>query len=184
MLDHVKKCEKCGLCNNQKPLLDKDCNCDVFFVGLSAKKVKSTKEIPLSPETNTGRIIQQIEEYCDNINSYKTNLVKCVPLNNESKLRYPSSYEIDECFDNFCTEIKELSPRIVFLLGEKVSKSVERHYKIKFEKWEGYDFHYTQYEGIYYVPIQHPSYMHVYKRREIEDYIEGVKLVFDTLNQI
>ena len=53
MIEQIRRCQKCGLCFNQKPLLDVEKECQVFWVGLSAKKKKSNKEIPLSPETNT-----------------------------------------------------------------------------------------------------------------------------------
>ncbi len=42
-----------------------------------------------------------------------------------------------------------LSPKIVFLLGEKVYSSVGKHFKIKFDKWNGFEYHYKIYDGIY-----------------------------------
>ena len=85
MIEQIRRCQKCGLCFNQKPLLDVEKECQVFWVGLSAKKKKSNKEIPLSPETNTGMVIQRIEEVCGEVTTYKTNLVKCLPLTEEQK---------------------------------------------------------------------------------------------------
>jgi len=40
MINKIIECEKCGICINQLPLLDryKD-SCDVMWVGLSAKKI-------------------------------------------------------------------------------------------------------------------------------------------------
>ena len=59
----IKKCRKCNLCNNQSPLLDKSKKCDVMWVGLSAKKVDDVdKTIPLCSDTNSGKIIEMIEE--------------------------------------------------------------------------------------------------------------------------
>ena len=55
MIEQIRRCQKCGLCFNQKPLLDTEKECQVFWVGLSAKKMESDEEVPLSPETNTGR---------------------------------------------------------------------------------------------------------------------------------
>lgn len=63
MIEQIRRCQKCGLCFNQKPLLDVEKECQVFWVGLSAKKKKSNKEIPLSPETNTGMVIQRLRKY-------------------------------------------------------------------------------------------------------------------------
>jgi len=181
MIEQIKKCQKCGLCFNQKPLLEKRKECQVFWVGLSAKIIQSEEETPLSPDTNTGLLIQKIEESLGEINTYKTNLVKCVPLNENKKLRYPNRKEIDSCFDNLQKEIGELSPKLVFLLGEKVYSAVEKHFGIKFEKWEEFNYTYKEYEGVYYIPIHHPSYIYVYKRKKIEQYIEGVENIVNEL---
>lgn len=174
VIEQIHKCQKCGLCFNQKPLLDLERKCQVFWVGLSAKKVKSAEEVPLSPETNTGMLIQRIEEMCQDVSTYKTNLVKCVPLNEQQKLRYPNKNEIDCCFEHLINEIDIMSPKIVFLLGEKVYSSVGKHLKIEFEKWDEFEYHYREYRGTYYIPIHHPSYIYVYKRKYIDDYINKV----------
>ena len=181
MIEQIRKCQKCGLCFNQKPLLDAEKECQVFWVGLSAKKIKSDGEVPLSPETNTGMLIQKIEEMCSDVITYKTNLVKCLPLTEENKLRYPDRKEIDSCFENLIGEIHTMSPKIVFLLGEKVYSSVGKHFKIKFDKWNGFEYHYKIYDGIYYVPIHHPSYIYVYKRRQMDEYIKGIERVINQL---
>ncbi|MBE5704597.1 uracil-DNA glycosylase family protein [Blautia luti] len=64
-------------------------------------------------------LIQKIEELCGEVITYKTNLVKCLPLTEEQKLRYPNRKEIDSCFEHLVGEIQAMSPKIVFLLGEK-----------------------------------------------------------------
>lgn len=182
-VNEIRKCEKCGLCYNQRPLLDAERPCQIFWVGLSAKKVLSDEDIPLSPDTNTGMLIRKIEEVCEEVTTYKTNLVKCLPLTEEQKLRYPNTTEIDCCFENLLGEIRSMSPRIVFLLGEKVYSSVAKHLKIDFEKWEDFDYHYKEYKGTYYVPIHHPSYIYVYKRKQMDDYIGSVERVIHSLLQ-
>ena len=181
MIEQIRKCQKCGLCLNQRPLLDFEKECQVFWVGLSAKKTESDHDAPLSPKTNTGMLLHKIEESCENVSTYKTNLVKCLPLNEQQKLRYPSRNEIDSCFENLISEIHTMSPKIVFLLGEKVYSSVGRHLKIEFEKWDEFDFLYKEYEGIYYVPIHHPSYVYVYRRKRIEEYAKSVERIISKL---
>lgn len=161
--------------------MDTKKECQVFWVGLSAKMAKSQDEIPLSPDTNSGMLIQKIEENLGDVSTYKTNLVKCVPLDEHNKLRYPSKKEIDCCFPNLLAEIKTLSPKIVFLLGEKVSASVGNHLDIKFDKWEGFDYSYKEQEGIFYVPIHHPSYIYVYRRKETDEYIRGIIKITEKL---
>ena len=75
MIEQIRRCQKCGLCKNQEPLLDGTRECQIIWVGLSAKKVESDEEIPLSPETNTGMLIKKVEDLCENVTTYKTNLV-------------------------------------------------------------------------------------------------------------
>lgn len=182
MLDLIKKCENCELCKNQKPLLDSCKECKIIWVGLSAKKVDDVeKEIPLSPETNSGALISTIESNYENISTYKTNIVKCLPLDEKGKLRYPNSKEMNICFKNFIGEIEQIKPKLVFLLGEKVTKAVERNFKIQFEKRSEYEYLWKKHENIYYIPIHHPSYICVYKRKYIELYIDGIKKVIHDL---
>lgn len=181
MFENIKGCERCELCKNQCPLLDKRRDCQIVWVGLSAKKTEKNDEIPLSPETNSGMLIKRVEELCSNVTTYKTNLVKCLPLDEQKKLRYPNNKEIDSCFVNLKNEIDELKPRIVFLLGEKVYSSVGKHLDIKFEKWNAYDYCYKEYERTFFVPIQHPSYIYVYKRRQIDDYVYGIERMIEHL---
>ena len=181
MIEQIKECQRCNLCFNQKPLMDIEKKCKIFWVGLSAKKANPDTDFPLSPETNTGRIIHSIEEPYKDIVTYKTNLVKCLPLTEEQKLRYPNAKEIDCCFDNLLNEIKTMNPKIVFLLGEKVYSSIAKKMKVKFEKWNDFEYHYKNINGIYYVPIHHPSYIYVYKRKRIQDYVDGVHNIIKKL---
>ena len=88
MFETIKNCNKCGLCKHQSPLIDDAETCQVFWVGLSAKTVTFEEERPLSPTTNSGKLISSVEEKCEGILTYKTNLVKCVPLDEKMKLRY------------------------------------------------------------------------------------------------
>ena len=181
MIEQISECQKCGLCFNQKPLLDYERKCQVFWVGLSAKRKTYDAEIPLSATTNTGKIIKNIENRCEGITTYKTNLVKCLPLNSQNKLRYPNKNEIDSCFDNLLLEMDILNPKIVFLLGEKVYSSVGRHLEIDFKKWNNFDFYYKCYKTKYFVPIQHPSYIYVYKRKQMDEYIDSISKLLNYL---
>ena len=69
---------------------------DILWVGISAK----IGEEPLSETTNTGKLVKQIEAACGKP-GYKTNLVKCPPVDKNGKLRYPNQAEIDCCYDGF-----------------------------------------------------------------------------------
>lgn len=163
-LQKIQLCKRCDLCKNQIPLTNKKVAADVMLVGLSAKIVEDPKNTPpLSVETNSGKIIRQIEDRFPRITFYETNLVKCPPLDNKNKLRYPNLSEKKTCVDNLLQEINVLKPKIVFALGKEVYLFLQSYLK---------DNKTIQDKLIY---IEHPSYIYVYKRKFIEDYIKKIR---------
>lgn len=181
MFEEIINCKQCGLCKNQSPLLDNKTACKIFWVGLSAKKISSDDERPLSPTTNSGSIIKCIEEKFQDVEMYKTNLVKCLPLDDTGKLRYPNKNEILHCLPNLKKEINELSPKILFLLGNKVINAVGTCYSIEFEKINGFNYKIVKYQDKYFVPIHHPSYVYVYKRKNLEDYEKAIETILSDI---
>jgi len=170
-------CENCNLCNNQKPLLDKQSFSDILWVGLSAKKVDCIEtSIPLSNDTNSGKIIESIEKEFNNLYFYKTNLVKCLPLDEKNKLRYPEKEEMEACFENLIYEIKTLKPKIVFLLGNKVANFVIKNLNNKKFLSSIPNSLKETINNITFETVYHPSYIYVYKRKEKDIYIENIKL--------
>lgn len=119
----------------------------VLFVGLS-DKVGCT---PLQSGTISGdlidRIIVGINGEC-----HKINLVNFAPLDEKGKLRYPTKLEMDIGYRYLQEFIKELNPTICILLGNKVSKYLS-----------------TKVNSL---SIKHPSYIAVYKRKYIDEYIK------------
>lgn len=181
-LKEIKTCNKCNLCLNQPPLLDNRRKAQVFWVGLSAVKVSNTdKEIPLSSNTNSGKLIDCVEKNNKEYSFYKTNLVKCLPLEN-NKIRYPKNIEMELCFHNLQIEIKSSKPKVVFLLGKMVSDFVMRFENIIFPKLDdNFKYQYLAYNNIYYVPIHHPSYILIYKRKFIEKYLNNISELLTAL---
>ena len=175
-----KKCKACGLYLNQLPLFDNYKQSQIFWLGLSAVQVDDVKSSkPLSSETASGNLISMIEEpYLHQLQFYKTNLVKCLPLKND-KIRYPIQNEMEKCFPNFELEIKELKPTIVFLLGKQVSSFISKKYSIKLGTFSK-KFKYEPFlvNGITFIPIHHPSYILVYKRKFLKKYISQIQLLF------
>lgn len=157
----IIKCNRCSIVCNQKPLIDRLRKADIVFVGISAKLKETEDEIPLSENTNSGKLIKMIEERLleenSNISCYRSNMVKCVPLDKEGKIRYPNSLEIENCIDNLVYELSIVKPKVVVLLG----RLVEKHLKKKIIE-QGYNT----------ITIYHPSYIHVYRKKEIEKYLE------------
>lgn len=157
----ITKCNRCSISCNQKPLVENMRKSDIMFLGISAKIKETEDEIPLSENTNSGKLIKMIEERLleENINLsfYRSNMVKCVPLDKEGKIRYPDILEIENCIDNLVYELSIVKPKVVVLLG----RLVEKYLKKKIIEF-GYNT----------ITIYHPSYIHVYRKKEIEKYVE------------
>lgn len=169
MISEISNCSKCNLCKNQKPLLDNTLKCDIVWVGLSAKKVNDViQNIPLDNDTNSGKIIGLIESRLANFKFYKTNLVKCLPLDENHKLRYPNQSEMTFCLSNLLLEINTLHPKIIFALGKKTYNFIYKYFTTN---------HLDTTNLIY---IEHPSYIYVYKRKYIDEYVNKIVNICNT----
>lgn len=172
-----KICKACGLYLNQLPVLDFLKSSQVFWVGLSAVQFDDDAEkLPLSPQTRSGALVDEIERPLrGKISFYKTNLVKCVPLK-DGKIRYPVEQEMSKCFSNFSFELEILKPEVVFLLGKQVASFVMKQFNVRdINLPENFKYKPIEYNDTLFVPIHHPSYMLVYKRKQIYSYIEQIQ---------
>lgn len=174
-LNKIKQCTNCKLCYNQRPLLDISSNASIFWVGLSAVKVLDVnEEKPLSLKTNSGKLISLIEKNCNTEKFYKTNMVKCLPLK-DGKIRYPNKQEMRSCFKNFYLETKMFNPKIVFLLGKQVSNFICEEFNLDEVKLdEEFTYKILKINNITYIPVHHPSFILVYKRKKVEKYINKI----------
>lgn len=172
-----KACKSCGLNIYQGPALEPAKRAHVFWVGLSAVAFEEDEErLPLSPLTPSGSLIHSIEmPLRTQFSFYKTNLVKCAPLE-ENKVRYPLSHEMEKCFPNFEWELEYLRPKTVFLLGKQVADFVFRKFCLPKASLSE-DFHYQTVKigGARFVPVHHPSYILVYKRKFLEQYARSLQ---------
>ena len=173
MIEQIRGCRKCGLCNNQRPLLQRiKTRPRVFFTGLSAVASIETEDEPFSAATRSGQLIREIGEGLD---CYYTNLVKCLPLK-DGKLRYPTERELEVCFGNFELELKTLNPGKVVLLGKQVSEFVADKLSLKFKRAKAGDleFQTARVEAVEYLSAYHPSYVLIYRRRQLDHYKRGI----------
>jgi DNA polymerase len=178
----IRSCHKCSLCDNQPPLVQKSTSADIFWVGLSAVKVSNKKDIPLSPNTNTGKLIHSIEFFFQNQVFHKTNVVKCVPLNDD-KIRYPSNKEMKICFSHLKKEIEYLEPKVVFLLGKQVATFVLKEFNITdYSLNDDFNYHSFKSQNITLIPIHHPSFILVYKRKKIHEYMNAIEKIININN--
>ena len=90
---------------------------------------------------------------------------------------------MDICFENLELELVALKPKIVFLLGKKTSDFILNKYDKPILK-ANKEFEYLPHRigSTYFVPIHHPSYVLIYKRNYIKDYIKGIKKVVSKIN--
>ena len=125
----------------------------VVFVGLSNKPSLE----PFDTSTNSGKVLQMIIDKCD-CEFFKINLVDYAPLDSRNKLRYPSKKEIDDAIPLFVQKIEKINPDVIVSFGNLVSLSL---------KEIGIFDNKTIYK-------KHPSYIYVYKRKELEIYINDI----------
>lgn len=170
MLEKIGKCNKCPLCNAQKPLMDdytKAFDKAIMFVGLSAKVKKYNQEIPLDSRTRSGRVIDEFENIAHiyGYSVYRTNIVKGTPLDKNTKLRYPNKNEMDACYDNLMKEIELISPQIIVLLGDIVRDFISQKWKTEVKKPNEDQLFITEVDGSFIVAMYHPSFLLRSKRR-------------------
>ncbi len=179
----ITSCKSCSLCCNQTPLIHNNSNAEVFWVGLSAVKTENMFDMPLSETTNSGKLLYRIESQFNSESFYRTNLVKCLPLDDQSKIRYPVTTEMKSCFSNLTLELDYFKPKLVFLLGKPVAAFVLNKYGIREFNLDN-EFNYTVYqiENTVFVPVHHPSYILVYKRKLVELYILRIQSIIEKIN--
>lgn len=174
-----KICKACGLYLHQQPAYEKAETSHIFWVGLSAVLFEEgIVPQPLSPLTPSGSLIDSIEDPLKQvIQFYKTNIVKCVPLNKEKgKIRYPFEHEMEKCFPNFEYEMEVLTPTVVFLLGKQTASFVMKKFGVRNISFPD-NFKYSSFyiNGIHFIPIHHPSYILVYKRKQMNAYVKNIQ---------
>ena len=165
MINTIKDCTLCTLCKNQKPLIDNTLTeCDIMWVGISAKKVENIDiNYPLKNDTNSGKIIEMIEKQNNHLTFYKSNLVKCLPLDENGKIRYPSIDEMNTCIVNLIKEIDIVKPKKIVCLGSKTYEFISKYFKDN----------YINIDAKLY-KIEHPSYIYIYKRKDLDIYLNKV----------
>ncbi|WP_276372938.1 uracil-DNA glycosylase family protein [Chryseolinea sp. H1M3-3] len=162
---------------NQLPAVDQQKKASVFWVGLSAVAFNDEDEkIPLSPSTRSGALVAEIENpFHSSLSFYKTNVVKCLPLKKD-KIRYPAQHEMEKCYPNLEAETKQLKPKVVFLLGKQVATFVLSKLNLtEYELDENFNYEVFLIDGVCYVPIHHPSFVLVYKRKAMDVYISQIR---------
>ena len=148
----------------------------VYFVGLSAKPMCKH----LAPETRTGYIIEEIIHHLPSVKAVKTNLVKTPPIDQEGKLRYPNLNEMKLGWTELQSEMNQTSPNLLVTLGQQVSFFLRSQMGVQPAKPQlPSDFSYKSYlsqSQSNILSVHHPSFIYVYRRKDIENYVDNVVL--------
>ena len=146
----------------------------VYFVGLSAKPMCEH----LAPETRTGNIIEQIIHHLPSIKIVKTNLVKTPPIDQAGNLRYPNPNEMKLGWNELQDEMNQRFPDLLVTLGQQVSFFLRSQMGVQPAKPQlPSDFSYESYlsqSQSNILSVHHPSFIYVYRRKDIKNYVENV----------
>lgn len=184
----IVTCKACSLHRNQCPLVDKLLapRADVCWVGLSAKARLQADARPLSEETRSGAIIGEIESLFPSLVFYRTNLVKCPPMQND-RLRYPTTKEMTSCSPNVFLELKITRPQIVILLGRQVIDFFMGMSGLTAPVFDEAFSYQPQTSGIFSAPllgVHHPSFVNVYRRKRLGEYTNGVARAIEDICKV
>lgn len=153
----------------------------VYFVGLSAKPHCEH----LAPETRTGYIIEQIVQRLPSVRIVKTNLVRTPPLDQEGKLRYPNPNEMQRGWNELQHEMNRTSPDLLVTLGQQVSSFLRSQMGVQPAKPQlPSDFScgsYLSQSRSCILSVHHPSFVYVYHRKDIDNYVANVVLSISSL---
>lgn len=164
-----RECRQCGLCKNQQPLVQRQRGrSDVFFTGLSAVPTTDVdSDEPFSAGTRSGKLLRDIAGGLSAATVYYTNLVKCLPLQ-QDRIRYPMRSELELCFRFYQAELADLLPSKVVLFGRQVSGFVADKLGLRFGPQRGvFDFRVAKLGNTEFMAAHHPSYVLVYKHRSV-----------------
>lgn len=131
-----------------------------MLLGLSNKQDLK----PFDSSTNSGKIVDMIIEKLPDITFEKRNIVPYAPLDKNGKLRYPNREELIDGNNSLVKIIDEFG--CVVLFGKIVQNTINNDHRFSHKKK---------------IIAKHPSYIWVYKRKLIEEYVNQIvdKIMFE-----
>lgn len=149
--DEVKKCTKCGLCQNRTNTVFGvgNENADVMFIGEGPGADEDREGEPFVGKA--GKLMNQAFQGLgiSREKVYIANIVKCRPPNN----RNPEKEEANACLDYLRNQVILVKPKIIVLLGSVSLKNIlGENYGITASrgKW-------IEKKEILYMPTFHPA---------------------------
>lgn len=153
----------------------------VYFVGLSAKPNCGH----LAPETRTGCIVERIIQHLPSVKVVRTNLVRIPPVDRAGNLRYPSLTEMQTGWNELLHETDRTFPSLLVTLGQQVSFFMRSRMGVQPPKPVlPPDFSHEAYlaqSQSNILSVHHPSFVYVYRRRDIESYVDSVAVSISAL---
>lgn len=125
----------------------------VLLLGLSNKQDLE----PFDSSTNSGKLVDMIIEKLPDITFVKRNIVPYAPLDKNGKLRYPNKEELIDGNNSLVEIIDEYD--CVVLFGKIVQDTINNDHR---------------FSHIKKIIAKHPSYIWVYKRKLIEEYVDQI----------
>ena len=172
----VESCTKCGLCKTRTNTVFGvgDINAKIMFIGEGPGADEDRQGLPFVGKA--GQLMDQafIGLGIDRNQVYICNIVKCRPPNN----RVPNQEEAKACIDYLRTQVLEIKPQIIVLLGNTALKNVlgENLGITSFRgKW-------TTIKGIDYIATFHPAALLRDESKKI-DFWNDLQKVVDRLNE-
>lgn len=151
LVDSIKDCNKCKLCNNRKNIVfgEGNINADIMLIGEGPGADEDVKGNPF-----VGKAGQLMDRAFDGLginrkDLYIANIVKCRPPNN----RDPEADEISSCLNYLRNQVILVKPKIIILLGNIALKTIlGQEYSITKARGE-----FIEKKGILYMPTYHPA---------------------------
>ena len=116
----LPNCRECGLCEKRFQVVKGDGNpkADIMIVGEAPGKVEDRRGIPFVGQS--GKMLRH--EWLpavglDANDCYISNVVKCIPLDDQSKIRPPTDEEKAVCSIWLDLEIQRVKPKVIIALG-------------------------------------------------------------------
>lgn len=83
---------------------------------------------------------------------------------------------MEKCCPNFEEELEAFQPSVVFLLGKQVASFILKNLSCQdFTLAKDFEYQTFTVADITYIPVHHPSYILVYKRKYIDKYIQSIR---------
>ena len=141
-------CNKCDLYKRacQYVFFRGDSPCDVLFIGEAPGMSEDATGKPFIGRS--GEVLEElIEETIDLTSNFTygiTNIVCCIPLNDDRKIRQPTKEEARACSERLLYTIRACKPAVIVPVG----KIAEKHLPLR-----------ELPEGSVVCPIQHPAFI-------------------------